>query len=57
MKRRERKSKRIKKEKSKRDLKIYSTGGELLFVGKEGFCLDYQSLLRKSKYGGLRRSY
>lgn len=58
MKRRERKSKRIKKEKSKRDLKIYSSGGELIYIAKEGFCVDYQELAgakrRKSKYSHFR---
>ena len=43
------------------DLKIYSPRGELLYIGYEGFCVDYQALLRqkeqKSKYRRLKRGF
>lgn len=59
-----RESKRQKKTKNgrveirvKKDLKIYSVGGKLLFTAKEGFCVDYQELLRKSQYRHDRGSY
>ena len=43
--------------KEKRDLKIYSPGGKLLFTGKSGFSVDYQELLRKSKISYSKGSY
>jgi len=38
-----------KKEKLTNDLRIYSPAGELLFVGKEGFNVDYQSLIKQAR--------
>lgn len=32
------------------DLKIYSPGGKLIYIGKPGFSVDFQELLRKSQY-------
>jgi hypothetical protein len=37
-------------EREKKDLKIYSPGGKLIYVAKEGFCFDYGELLRQEKY-------
>jgi len=45
----------------KRDLKIYSPGGQLLYIAKNGFSVDFQDLLRqkkrKSQYSHFRGSY
>jgi len=35
--------------KEKKALKIYSPGGRLIFTAKNGFCVDYQELLRREK--------
>jgi len=57
-----RESKRQKKSKNgrvpsreKKALKIYSPTGRLLFTAKDGFSVDYQELLRKSKYSKFKR--
>lgn len=33
----------------KKDIKIYSPGGKLIFVAKEGFCFDYGKLIQRKK--------
>ncbi|GAI79039.1 unnamed protein product, partial [marine sediment metagenome] len=33
----------------KKDLKIYSPTGRLIYVTKKGFCLDYRVLLRRKR--------
>lgn len=54
----EKRAGRIEK-REKNDLKIYSPTGQLIFVGKPGFSLDYQNLLiqkrRKSEKSKYRR--
>jgi len=41
----------------KKALKIYSPGGKLLFTGRNGFSVDYQELLQKSKYSKFKRVF
>jgi len=59
-----RESKRQKKTKNgrverreKKALKIYSPGEKLLYIGREGFSVDFQELLQKSQYRRFKGSY
>lgn len=49
----EKRAGRIEK-KERHDLKIYSPGGRLIYIAKEGFCFDYGELLKRKKQ---RRPY
>jgi len=56
-------TKRIKKREPNRDLKIYDLTGKLIYIGREGFSVDFQELIgakrqkkQKSLYNDSKRA-